>query len=289
MTLSSIVEKLAKDRPFLLLGGTFGALAILPSFFLYLPLLILGLVMFWLKITMGNLTNLNDVPNRDKHLGIIIVFVGVVLGWFSSIPCAIFLMLIFLGITTSLFSLSSFKRFFLSAFILTIFGLNQHFYFEFQQILLPISIATSDFLVHLTVAFFSFLNVTIYATPSPNSYLITLHNINQKPISMLFSPPCSGIEGIILYTIVCLLVLPDIFAKRTTKITYGTIGLAGTIVTNIIRILIIVTAGFFFGIDGLILAHKGGYSLFLAWSMIFWYIIFKRTLRRGEGNASQFS
>ncbi len=264
--------------------------------FFYLPFFILGLVMFWLKIVNGNLRELSYSPRlNEKIIGATCALFGFSLSFYSA-PRGIIFAFIFSGISIYLFGLNSTNQFYLPTIILVLFGLNEYFYMELQQLLLPISGNFTTVLIAFVTTFFAFLGVNIstrtYNTLSgvpTNSSLIAFHDLHENQASVIFNPQCSGIEGVILYTIMCLLILPDLPIKRNKKIIYGVIGFAGSFIINVVRILALFVAGILWGLDGVLLFHKIGYGFFLAWSTMFWYIVSKRTLRRGEGNTSQLS
>lgn len=264
--------------------------------FFYLPFFILGLIIFWLKIVNGNLREPSYSPKlNEKIIGAACALFGFSLSFYSA-PRGIIFAFIFLGISLFLFGLNSTNQFYLPTIVLVLFGLNEYFYMEFQQLLLPMSGSFTTVLTAFLTTFFAFLGVNIstitYNTLSgvlTNSSLISFHDLHENPVSVIFNPQCSGIEGVILYTIMCLLILPDLPIKRNKKIIYGVIGFAGSFIINVVRILAIFVAGVLWGLDGVLVFHKIGYGFFVVWSTMFWYIVSKRTLTRGEGNTSQLS
>jgi len=279
----------------LLSGFSTAAMSIFRWNLFYVSFFVLGLAMYWLKIVTGNLMEQSYVPGvNEKIVGVACASLGFLLNFLSA-PAGIVFALVFLGISLSLFGGNSASHFLLPTVILVLFGLNEHFYEQIQQLLQPISRGAIILLIPIVTTLFTSLGVTISAVAYKtlggaltDGYLINFHDLRGQPTSVLLNPPCSGIEGVILYTIVCLLILPNLPIKRDKKIVYGVVGFAGAILINIVRILAIFIAGILWGLDGVLLFHKIGYGFFLVWSTMFWYVVSKRTLQ-GEGNASQFS
>jgi len=184
--------------------------------------------------------------------------------------------LIFLGLWALFFGIANIRYCTLPISILILFGLTELFYVQIQKAFLPISYGIITILTYAITAFLS-LFTTISARSIADYYLVGFLNIGGERISVMFNPPCAGIESIILYAITCTLILPELKIGLGTKIIYTLIGLIGTFLTNAIRILIIFLSGFFFGINGLLLAHSMGHYLFLAWMVLFWYFLLKRS------------
>ena len=132
-----------------------------------------------------------------------------------------------------------------------------------------------NFLAHLIT---SILNVFgIVATAENN--LVTLNSIQGKSYDLLVDASCTGIKGMLAYGSLAILMILDIEATYKRKLLWTAIGIIGTFMVNILRLLSIFLAAYLLEIDTALAIHTYlGYSLFIIWVLIYWIIAFKYML-----------
>jgi exosortase/archaeosortase family protein len=111
--------------------------------------------------------------------------------------------------------------------------------------------------------------------------LFTPQNVVQLytpygPYLLEIAGPCTGVKGMLAYGSLAVLMLLDEKASAKRKLAIALIGVAGTMFVNIMRLNVIFLVIYALGIDvGLFVHTYLGYTLFLAWVMIFWTVAFQ--------------
>lgn len=102
--------------------------------------------------------------------------------------------------------------------------------------------------------------------------------------SLTISTYCAGLYSfsIFLSAFISFVLVFEKLPLRTLSIVVA-LGVAAAYLGNILRMMLIGIIGYYEGIDALLWAHKNvGWMVFLAWSSVFWYLIFRYTVR-GSG------
>jgi len=129
----------------------------------------------------------------------------------------------------------------------------------------------------LASAITSILNLfTINASAS--SSVVTIH-ATQGIFSLVIDKDCTGLKSMLAYGSLAVLMILDVKTTYARKALCTIIGFVGTFFLNILRLLTIFLACYFFGIDAALAAHTYlGYSIFIIWVFLFWIISFKYLL-----------
>jgi len=104
--------------------------------------------------------------------------------------------------------------------------------------------------------------------------LIMFPEKSQVP-SVYIDARCGGVHSFLIF-VCCFIVilLREGYTVPRRRIAISSlIGIAGTLLTNYIRVIIVCLVGIFYGTELLYLTHNyAGFALFLAWLSIFWYL-----------------
>ena len=133
--------------------------------------------------------------------------------------------------------------------------------------------------VSLIVAILRMLGVGV-KTYHPN--LIELHTL-KGPLLTEFVWGCVGVDSILIFSIILVIVLFEESGSFRAKILWSVIGILGTLFVNVIRIIIIFLADYFYGFEvGGQVHYFIGYVLFITWLAIFFYTFSKRQVILGK-------
>lgn len=132
------------------------------------------------------------------------------------------------------------------------------------------------FLANLMVSVLNFF--TIGASAKGN--VVTVQARDGNPYIMRIDANCTGIKGMLAYGSLAILMILDVKAPLKRKALCTVIGLAGTLLVNLLRLLTIFLTCYFLGIDAALAVHTYlGYGLFIIWVFLFWIIAFKYFLK----------
>ena len=174
----------------------------------------------------------------------------------------------FVSVCIALYGLRGFKHFKLPTAYLAILVVG----YQLENRITEIAFL-QNFLANLIA---SMLNVFGIST-SVNGHLVTVERVGQ-PLAVDAS--CTGIKGILAYGSLAVLMILDVKTTNKRKALSTAVGLIGTFLVNILRLLTIFVVAYFFGIDaGLAIHIYLGYSLFIVWVLLFWTIAFKYLLK----------
>jgi len=100
----------------------------------------------------------------------------------------------------------------------------------------------------------------------------------SRNISILIVWECVGAYSTLVFSVILVVLMSEEQARIKTKIFWSMIGIVGTFIVNIIRILMILLGYRYYGYEMAWTIHNyiGGYVLFFAWLMIFFYLFSKR-------------
>jgi len=133
-----------------------------------------------------------------------------------------------------------------------------------------------NFLAHLMASILNALTITA----SANNNLVSLYSSQRNLYYLLVDASCTGIKGMLAYGSLAILMILDTKASFKHKLLWAVIGLVGTFMVNIVRLLSIFLAAYFMEIDTALAIHTYlGYSLFIGWVLVFWTLAFRFMLR----------
>jgi exosortase/archaeosortase family protein len=208
---------------------------------------------------------------RWTCLGIGLFILAVVLLSFLSVSVAGWPLKIF---AIGLIAVSTFCFFFGQAskiplMILAVYGIAVGFP------LLVESLISSPF--STVTAVFSTLTLRIFGIPvSLEGVTVTLTSLNGSNIVTMVDSRCSGSDSIAIFFAIFGLMLIDKKPKNFIALGLLIFGVAGTYVQNFMRLLLLFTAGYYYGPDSLWLVHDyASYVLFPIWFLIFSLIYVK--------------
>lgn len=139
-----------------------------------------------------------------------------------------------------------------------------------QPLILPITSLTKIFLQILHADF------TIEGN------IISYFSVSGEQITLIITENCTGIWSLGTFTVTCLIILVSFPQARTFKsLVFILIGYLGTIVSNILRIWLIVFVGYYWGnYIAIKVAHDYfGWIIFSIWVILFWYLFITRHLK----------
>jgi exosortase/archaeosortase family protein len=95
-------------------------------------------------------------------------------------------------------------------------------------------------------------------------------------VAFIVAPPCSGIEGIVLFGVASLPFLMTVNVRRITKALFFLAGVLGMVLVNLLRLALILYATYEFGYNGAEITHNHlGDVLFYAFLFAYLMLIFR--------------
>ncbi len=86
-----------------------------------------------------------------------------------------------------------------------------------------------------------------------------------------------GIYSVLVFSIILVVILLEEPSSFRVKLAYSIVGLSGTLALNILRVIVIFLADYFYGAEvGSTIHYIIGYALFSTWLAGFFYIYAKR-------------
>ena len=133
----------------------------------------------------------------------------------------------------------------------------------------------SGYMPHYLALIVAILNgLGISATHYSN--VIVLYTA-EGPLSLGFAWACLGVHSTLIFLIMLVVTLLEESVDLRTKLVWGVAGVFGTFLMNVIRLVIIFVADFFYGASvGGKLHYFIGYVLFTLWLAIFFYSFSKK-------------
>lgn len=129
-----------------------------------------------------------------------------------------------------------------------------------------------NFLAHLISSILNVFGIVTFT----NNNLVSLYSRQGNYYNLLIDASCTGIKGMLAYGSLAILMILDIKTTYKRKLIWTAIGLIGTFIVNILRLLSIFLAAYLLEIETAVAIHTYlGYSLFIVWVLIFWTIAFK--------------
>jgi exosortase/archaeosortase family protein len=181
------------------------------------------------------------------------------------------MLITFVGVCIAFYGLTGFKHFKLPTAYLVVLIVG----YQLESSITEITFL-QNYLANLIT---SMLNTLGIAT-SVNGNLVTIESAGQP---LAIDANCTGVKGMLAYGSLAVLMILDVKTTNKRKALSTAIGFIGTFLVNILRLLTIFLAVYFFGIDvGMAVHIYLGYSLFIVWVLLFWIIAFKYLLKPRE-------
>lgn len=106
--------------------------------------------------------------------------------------------------------------------------------------------------------------------------IISFFDISGKNISAFVGAPSSGIASITIFIAIFVLMMLDVTLPARKAVPLFLFGLLGTCFQNILRLIILILTGYYYGSAALWKAHDyAGYVIFPAWFAVFVFIYLK--------------
>lgn len=113
--------------------------------------------------------------------------------------------------------------------------------------------------------------------------MIRFPNINGSEISIFVNAACSGSASMTIFLAIFALMMLDIRLQNKNALYMLVFGVVGTTVQNVIRLIVIILAGYYYDYHGVSVAHSyAGYILFPAWFLVFAYVYLRYTRRLAQ-------
>lgn len=255
------------------------AITLLPGFWVSLPLLlspsyimetgaypwaVLGLCLIWLVLKRKEIPlEVQGVSPREKIAGAGVAALSLLLRNQAELPLlALGVLLVFLGVYISLFGLTSS----IPGVLLGVYAFSVLFPKAFTAYLeTPYSLTTVK-----TVA--SVVGLMGYPI-SVQGQLIAFTSVTGERLGSQIGAPSSGIASITLFVALFALMHLDFKPPRRKALYLFIFGLLGTTFQNILRLVLIIVAGYHFGYEAMAKVHDyAGYVLFPLWYLAFVYV-----------------
>ena len=190
------------------------------------------------------------------------------LGGFQSI--GLFDMLIaFVAVCIAFYGFKGLKQFILPTAYLSILIVGYGLEFAITELAF-----LENLLAHLVASMLNFFTIGAAA----NGNLVTVYT-REGVRFLAIDASCTGFKGMLAYGSLAILMILDVKSTYKRKLLCATIGSIGTFLVNILRLLSIFLAVYFFGMDAGLAVHTYlGYGLFIVWVLLFWTISFKYLL-----------
>lgn len=94
---------------------------------------------------------------------------------------------------------------------------------------------------------------------------------------------CVGFYSTMVFSVILVVMLFDDPSSRRTKLLWSIVGILGNLIVNIIRVIVIFLTVYFYGSDmGGQVHYVIGYTLFITWLIVFFYLFSNRQTIQGK-------
>jgi exosortase/archaeosortase family protein len=229
---------------------------------------VLGLCFLWLWLKRKQI--FSNIPTgwvRSPFIILGVLLLALSLFLPRSDSFLVFLMLLgYLGVFAMIFG----KAFIMPLILLLVYG----FSVAFPILMLRLLGEPAAKLVTSTVTpLFNILGLPV----TSEGQVLNLVSVSGDPLSVTITPGCSAFAAIGIFIVLFTLMMLDI--RLTLKKVWWLflLGLVGTWLQNIVRIVVSVTAGYFWGKDALLAMHyNAAYVIFPLWFALFTFIYLKQ-------------
>ena len=118
---------------------------------------------------------------------------------------------------------------------------------------------------------------SIFIPVNFSNYTIRIISLTEENILMIINTACTGVAALALFIAIFALMMADIPLPKKDAAFFFIFGIIGTFVQNIVRLVVLVLTGYYFGSQALSHAHEViGYILFGLYYMLFAYLYLKK-------------
>lgn len=241
------------------------------------PWAVLGLCFMWLFFKREEvLAGISaEVTSKERVIGVMVASLSLPLRGDSELSfLALGALLVFLGVFLFFFRVSSAAP----GILLGVYAFAIIFPRVFTAHLeAPYSQTT----VKTVAALLGLLGYPVHSQGQVISFIST----TGEPLGSYIGAPSSGIASITIFVALFALMHLDFRHPRRKALYLFLLGLAGTSLQNILRLALIILAGYHFGYDAMVQVHDyAGYIIFPAWYMAFAYIYLRSFQPRNSNN-----
>jgi exosortase/archaeosortase family protein len=123
------------------------------------------------------------------------------------------------------------------------------------------------------------LGVKAIILESTSDPLISFPASQGGQVTAVFNWYCVGVSSLLIFSTILVILLIEEHSDLGSRITWSIIGISGMLVLNVFRVVIILLADYFYGAEvGGTIHYVIGYTLFIAWLIIFLYIFSKKAV-----------
>ncbi len=126
----------------------------------------------------------------------------------------------------------------------------------------------------LIVGALNLIGIQAIVLPNPGDIIMVYGRPgvpDPNPFLLWIEKSCTGVKGMFAYGSLAILLVIGRAGTRSSKIAIAIVGLAGTFLVNVGRLLAIFIAGYWWGVDAALRFHTYvGYGFFIAWVLVFW-------------------
>ncbi|MFH1773592.1 MAG: archaeosortase/exosortase family protein [Methanobacteriota archaeon] len=226
------------------------------------PWAVLLLCTFWIYIKREEISKKMQAKRIFIFIGSAAILTSVAIQ-FEELP---FLVFAFLLCSLGFFFIFFGEAGIIPALLLGVYGFTIAFpvifskFFETHYALATVKIVTT------------ILNVLGYPI-NAEGQIISFLDVSGKSISAFVGAPSSGIASITIFVAIFVLMMLDVTLPARKALYMFLFGLVGTCFQNILRLIILILTGYYYGSAALWKAHDyAGYIIFPAWFAVFVFI-----------------
>ena len=192
-------------------------------------------------------------------------------GFYTAANYAIYL----LGLCLTFFEAPALKEIFTSIFLIVAATSSSFISARLEPHLAPH--LTPPF-AHLMGLILNALGIAATVQSSGQDPTISFPTIQGGEITAVFNWYCVGVSSVLIFSIILVVLLIEEQGTLKSKMTWSLVGLVGVLALNVLRVLIIFLADYFYGAEvGGTIHYVIGYAIFIMWLTIFLYLYSKKT------------
>ncbi len=141
----------------------------------------------------------------------------------------------------------------------------------------PNYVALQDWLAGIMASAMSAMGIGA----SASGHLVWINMSDGTPLLLDVASSCTGLQGILAFGMLSTMTLLDVKPSISRIIPIFAVGFAGAFLINIVRLLVVFLTFEFLGIDAGTAMHVyAGYTIFIAWVLVFWTLAFRYLVPR---------
>ncbi|MCK4676551.1 MAG: exosortase/archaeosortase family protein [Bacteroidales bacterium] len=118
---------------------------------------------------------------------------------------------------------------------------------------------------------------SIFIPVNFSNYSIRIFSLTEENILIIINTACTGVAALALFIAIFALMMADIPLPKKDAAFFFIFGIIGTFVQNIVRLVVLVLTGYYFGSQALSNAHEViGYIMFGLYYMLFAYLYLRK-------------